>query len=237
VWFPSARGERVQYWATWQVTFWLAPENASNPDLEDLYANGKSFPLIGQLDKMPLAVQQATYRVAMDRLIAGSGTTWTAERLRAFLGVLRGGRNDDVRGTVIKAARTQFETVQDRIYSNAFVRDNGVEEFLTRFNQGRRIEPILVSPMAPVRSAPYFRTLLPWAILAAIVVLIGGLALVRARVLAVVGLLTLLVTASVFGFFLMDNVRFIIVPLLFVLATATGVADEGWLHLRARAKR
>jgi hypothetical protein len=237
VWVPSARSERVQYWATWQVTFRLAPENTSNPELEDLYANGNPNPLIGELDKRPLAEQRVAYSNAMDRLITQSGSTWTAERFRAFLGVLRGGRIDDIRSAVTKGSRTQYETVQALIYSNGYARRKGVEMFLDQFNGGRRIEPILISPIAPVRGAPYFRTLLPWMILAAIVVLAGGLALGRTRVLAIVGSLTLLVTASVFGFFLMDNVRFIIVQLLFVLAAATGVADEGWRHLRVRGNR
>jgi hypothetical protein len=54
----------------------------------------------------------------------------------------------------------------------------------------------------------------------------------QARLLALVGIVTVLVTAMVFGYFLMDNGRFILVPLLFVLAVATGVTDLTWRQLQ-----
>lgn len=231
--FPSVRGERSQFWAVWQITFTLTPENRAIPALTDLYADGDPYRVMSGIDALPdYDDQQAAYEEAIERLIDGSGTSLPTERLEAFAGVLRGGRIDDIHGIVDHASRTSFTTVEDSIYRMSMANLNGIDDVTARYNDGRPIRPVLISPLAPVRTFPYFTSILQWLVPVSALILLAGIAIRETRLLSVVGLLTLLATASVFGYFLMDNVRFVLTPLLFVVAIATGVADAGWRHFR-----
>lgn len=227
--FPSVRGERSQFWAAWQVIFVVKPENRSQVELADLYADGNPYNIMGEIDSLPsYAQQQVQYDEVMDRLLVAADTSWWNERTAAFLGVLQGGRIDDVRSIVYSASRSNFWNVEASMYRAAPIRTEGVKYFVDRFNDGRRIEPLLVSALAPVRTFPYFVAIYSWLLLVALAVLIGGMLFAQARLVALVGIATALVTAVVFGYFLMDNVRFVLVPLLFVLGASTGAADSMW---------
>lgn len=227
--FPSVRGERSQFWAAWQAVFVVQPENRSNVELADLYADGNPYNIMGEIDSLPsYAQQRIQYDEAMDRLLVAAGTSWWSERTAAFLGVLQGGRIDDVRSIVYSASRSNFWNVEASMYRAGPIRNEGVKYFIDRFNDGRRIEPLLVSALAPMRTFPYFVSIYSWLLLVALAVLVGGMLFEQARLVALVGIATALVTALVFGYFLMDNVRFILVPLLFVLGASTGAADSMW---------
>lgn len=227
--FPSVRGERSQFWATWQVTFTLSPENQTNPALSDLYADGDPYKVMGGIDALPVyGDQQTAYTTAIERLIEDSGSSLLPERLKAAVGVLRGGRIDDVYGIVLNASTSSFDSVERSIYRASPARREGIDYVLENYNDGRSIQPVLTSPLAPARTFPYFLDIMQWLLPLAALVLAAGLAFSKIRLLAAVGLMTLLATMVVFGYFLMDNVRFILVPLLFVLTVSTAVADGIW---------
>lgn len=232
---PSVRGERSRFWATWQVTFTLSPENQSKGALEDLYGDGNPYSIMSPIDSLPdYSDQQDAYSEALEALIDGSGTTWTKERVKSAIGVLRGGRFDDLQVTAWRASRAQPDEIERWMYRSKIFRPDGVEEFVDRYNKGKAIEPLVLSPLAPLRSLPYFVSILRWELLVAMGVLILGLFNRRSRLLALLGILTLVSTAAIFGYLLMDNVRFILIPLLFVVTTATGVGDILWRTWRRR---
>ncbi|VAV92933.1 hypothetical protein MNBD_ACTINO02-2312 [hydrothermal vent metagenome] len=229
--FPTVRGERSQFWATWQVTFKLTPENRVTGGLTELFAEGNPYTIMGQIDALPTyAEQQTAYDSAINQLIDNAGTSFVKERTNAFIGVLRGGRIDDVQGIVANAAATSFWTIEDSIYRTSAARRQGIKYFVDSYNQGRRIQPILTSPLAPLRTFPYFLSVFRWLLPISGLILLIGITRAPTRLLSMVGLATLLTTATVFGYFLMDNVRFVLIPLLFVVGIATGAVDTDWRH-------
>jgi hypothetical protein len=145
--------------------------------------------------------------------------------------VLRGDRVDDMWFTVWSASERDPDTTDEAIYWGRHVQQVGVGAFTDRYNNGRRIQAIDLSSLAPVKTAPYFMSLFRWFLLGSTAVLLGGVLRKKSRLLSGVGLLTLFTTAAVFGYLLMDNVRFMILPLLFTSIAATGVGDSLWKDL------
>ncbi|MCL1594893.1 MAG: hypothetical protein M3132_11145 [Actinomycetia bacterium] len=235
---PSARGERSRFWATWQVAFTLNPENRSNVVLAQFYGDGSPYTFMGSVDSLPsYADQQHAYAEAMEGVIDGMNTTWATQRLASAIGVLEGGRIDDVRSMVQAASQAQFDSIEESMFRARPIREEGIGYFIDRYNDGKRVQPLILSPLAPLRTFPYFVSILRWMLLSAIGVLLVGLFVRLSRLLAWIGILTLLSTVAVFGYLLMDNVRFILVPLLFVLFAATGVGDILWRQYRSRRIR
>jgi len=225
---PSVRGERSAYWATWWVVF-DDPAVRSDPDLQDLYADGDPYAVIREVESgSDYTEQREDFNMAIGRLVEASGSTRNAQRMRSFLGALTGGRIDDVRGVVERIASTPPSEIDKAIHRNTWIADWGVETFLATFNDGEEIVPIVTSPIAPIRSAPYFVSLLGVALPTAVIVLIGGAVIRETRVFSVVGLMALWASLAVVAYYLMDNVRFIIVPNLFALTVATGVIAGLW---------
>ena len=146
-------------------------------------------------------------------------------------GYCGGGRVDDMRHTVWSAALAGPETIPYANYWGEQVRQMGIGTFVYQYNDGRQIGFVALPTIAAVESASYFYHPLRWLLVGSLAVLLGGVLLKRTRLLAGIGLATLLSTAAVFGYLLMDNVRFIILPLLFTAVTATGVADLLWSDL------
>lgn len=236
VFFPSVRGEKSQFWAVWHTTFELHPENATNPELLDLFDGGTPYAVMRDIERLPTyALQQARYAEAIEHMIDVSDLTWWKARKAAFFGVLSGGRFDDVEGVVFAASRSDSENVEESMY-RAYVFDvRGAKYFVDTYNNGRELEALFISKISPVRGMPYFVWLIGGMLLSAMAVLAVGVLAKPSRLLSLVGLMTLGVSGVVFGYFLMDNVRFVLVPSLFVLGIATGVGDMIWRRSRSSA--
>jgi hypothetical protein len=222
---PSVRGERSQFWSTWQVTFGLTTENRGNLEIEDLFANGNPYEVMGRIDAIATySEQKEVYGEEMTRLIDSSGTTWLAERTKSFLGAIQGGRIDDVRSIVVAASVSNFENIEKAMYRAVPIKNEGPQYFFERYNEGRRVFPVIVSPLAPFRSLPYFIGVFKWAMVLSILIQIYGLKDKRSRVVSLIGLITSLSAATLFGYFLMDNVRFVLPTMLctIVFAVAAG---------------
>ena len=87
---PSARGERSRFWATWQVTFTLSPENRADAALAEVFGNGNPNNVMETIDSHPsYSEQQEAYSNAMNDLIRITETSWGKERTLAVAGVLR----------------------------------------------------------------------------------------------------------------------------------------------------
>lgn len=231
--FPAVRSERSQFWAVWTITFQDDPENQENASLSELFAGGSPYNVIREIDALPdYSDQQEAYRAAIKTLIDESGSTMMRERLASVLGVARGGRIDDVLGIVSDASLSNIDTVERMIYRNAVAAREGPRYVDDVYNEGRRIRPVITSPLAPWRGFPYFLPLYQLLLAASIIVVAGGLVVPSTRVLAVVGSGTFMVISVVFGYYMLDNVRFLLVPLVLVITIAAATADWGYRNSR-----
>lgn len=231
---PSVRGERSAYWATWQTVF-REPSARLDSRVIDLYADGDPYAFIREVESLPdYEEQKAAFTGAIDRMVEASGRSIAAQRFAAVRGVIQGGRTDDLQGIVMSIAEADPSDIDEAIYWNALAREIGPEAFVDRFNRGRDIEPVVVSPIAPDQVAPYFGTVLALGLPLAAIALATGIAVGRTRTLAASGLTTLIATVLVFSYLLMDNVRFLLVQEAFVVVAATGTVHGLWQEWRQR---
>lgn len=223
VFSPSARGERSQFWAVWTDVF-RDPENAANPTLADLYSQGDPYVFMAAIDfgTSTYPAQRRAYADAIDSLLEESGSSVAQHRLASTIGVLWGGRIDDLAALVRAMASVSPDEIDALIAPNRFARDNGVGAMFDEYNDGQVVEPVVVSPLAPTRAGAYFVPVVRIALLGALTVLIGGLFVPAARTVAVTGLATAALDAAVIGYAMLANVRFILVPNVFVITVAIG---------------
>ncbi len=229
VFLPAVLGERAQFWMSWQETFVLNPDLGENEQLADLYANGNPYTVMREIDSLPTYPdQRERYSEEITRMFEERQTSWTAERLYSMLGVYRGGRIDDVHDIVADAAASSMSTVEALIYRNSIARRESIQYVDENFNNGRHIQPVITSPLAPLRTFPYFSTISRWLLPVAALLMLAGVFVKSTRRLSIVGTATLGSFAVLLGLFLQDSVRVVLIPLLFGLTIATGVADSGW---------
>jgi hypothetical protein len=162
------------------------------------------------------------------RSLSAKRSAQVPDMIDAFGGILLRGRVGDMRFTVWSASERDPNTIDEVVYWERNVQEMGINAFTDRYNNGREIRTIILSPLAPVRTALYFMSSFRLFLLGSFVVLLGSALRKKTRLLCGVGRLTLFATAMVFGHLLMDNVRCMILPLLFTAMTATGVADLLW---------
>jgi hypothetical protein len=227
--FPSVRGERSQYWALWNVVFSIRGTDPSPPDLQRLYGEGSPYTVMGENDALPTYHEQvAAYERDIEQLAQRSNTSIRDEQFASIRGALTGGRIDDLVGMVTNASTTTAVTVESSIYRNRLAQTESPDVIDDRFNDGRDILPVITSSLIPVRGGPYFVGPLRTLVVLSALVCVAGLLRRRTRALAVVGLGTWLGTGLLMGVLLLDNVRFILVPLLFSVVMGTAVAHGLW---------
>ena len=228
VFFPTVRGERSAYWATWSLVFTLNPENADDPDLHPFYDDGTPYTYMGEVDGSGLSYrdQRAAYDQAIDDLLRAAGLSPNLSRLESFMWALRGGRLDDVRGVAERIAGSNRHNVDQVINSNQFARSEGVEAFSDRFNEGSLPEAVLTSAAGLRFPLPNGQSAVSYLLPIALLVMALGTARSETRLNALVGLSVVIAYAAAMGAVRADNYRFLITTTAFGLVIATGVGHQ-----------
>jgi hypothetical protein len=223
--FPTVRGERSAYWATWSLVFVVDPENRDDPALADFFDEGDPYRFIGEVDGsgLPYAEQQALYRAAIADLLAAAGISPRGSQVESFLWALRGGRLDDMEGITNRIASSSRHDVDLVIHSNRFSREQGIEAFSERYNDGQQPEAMLTSEAALRLPLPDGQTSLSLLLPLGLVVLVLGVTRPAIRIEALIGLLVVVAYAAAIGIIRADNYRFLITTSAFGLVMATGV--------------
>lgn len=238
VFFPTVRGERSAYWATWSLVFTVDAENRDDPELAGFFDDGNPYRFIGQVDASgPYTDQRAVYRSAIDDLLMAADISPLGSQLESFLWSLRGGRLDDLSGITRLITASSDEDVESIIHSNRFTDDLGVRAFSERFNGGQEPEAMLTSTSAVRVPLPDGQSSLSLLLPAGLLVLLFGVTQRQTRIEASIGLLVVVVYAAAIGIIRADNYRFLITTSAFGLVMATGVGYRLFHVLRARRRR
>ena len=234
--FPTVRGERSAYWATWSLVFTIDAENRDDPGLAAFFDDGNPYEFMGEVDNggLPYTAQRAVYREAIDDLLAAADISPAWSRVQSFLWSLRGGRLDDVAGITDGIAASNRHNVDHVIHSNRFSREHGVEAFSERYNNGREPEAMLTSEAAPRLPLPDGQESLSLLLPVGILVLLIGAIRRGTRIEAWIGLLVVVGYAAAIGSIRADNYRFLITTSAFGLVMATGVGYRLVHMLRMR---
>lgn len=236
VFFPTVRGERSAYWATWALVFTAYPENRDDPELAGFFDDGNPYDFIWQVEHSgaPYAEQQAIFRASIDDLLAGADMSPVGSQVQSFLWSLSGGRLDDMAGVARQVAASTRHNVDSVIHSNGFSRREGIEAFSERYNDGQVPEAMLTSEAAPRLPLPDGQQSLSILLPVGLLVLLIGAARKATRVEAVVGLLVVVIYAAAMGIIRADNFRFLITTSAFGLVMATGIGYRLIQLMRAR---
>lgn len=236
VFFPTVRGERSAYWATWSLVFTVDAENRDDPALASFFDDGNPYEFMGKVDNsgIPYTEQRAVYRAAIDDLLAAADISPGWSQVQSFLWSLRGGRLDDLAGITDRIAASSRHNVDGIIHSNRFSREHGVEAFSERFNNGQEPEAMLTSAAAPRLPLPDGQQTLSLLLPVGLLVLLVAAIQRGTRIESSVGLLVVLGYAAAIGIIRADNYRFLITTSAFGLVMATGVGYRLLHMLRVR---
>lgn len=236
VFFPTVRGERSAYWATWSLVFTVDAENRDDPGLAAFFDDGNPYEFIGKVDNSgaPYTEQRAVYRAAIDDLLAAADISPRWSQVQSFLWSLRGGRLDDLAGITDRIAASSRHNVDRIIHSNRFSREHGVEAFSERFNNGQEPEAMLTSEAALRLPLPDGQESLSVLLSVGLLVLLIGITRRGTRIEAWIGLLVVVVYAAAIGVIRADNYRFLITTSVFGLVIATAVGYRLLHMLRFR---
>jgi hypothetical protein len=228
VFFPTVRGERSAYWATWSIVFTAYPENAEDPELADFYDEGNPYQFIQEVEDSAIsyAEQRQIFDDASADLLAAAGLSARRSQLESFLWALRGGRLDDIGWRIDQFAAATRHNIDEAMHANRVSRREGIPAFSESYNQGTIPEAVITSEGALRLPLPDGRK--PVAILLpiALVVMAVGIFRPNARVAATVGLLSVVMYAAAMGMVRADNYRFLVTTSVFGLVLATGVGVE-----------
>jgi len=218
--FPMVRTERAAYGAAWQVTFALDEENRNDPALAEYYDGGSPYPRIWEIEadhdsypEQAMALEEA--RVMM---VTASGGAMGNERIAAFWGAVRGGRVDALRPRLEQILSTDAGSVDDAIHVNDVSRTQGWNAFNTTYNDGKKPQSVITSPLVPslphLYVSDFVRLLVPLGALALV-----GLAVWKRRIdLGLVYLIPFLAYAALAGWNLADTMRFMITPSAYLVS-------------------
>ncbi len=224
VFFPTVRGERSAYWATWSQVFADA-ENRDNPNLAGFFDDGDPYRFIAEVDNsgLPYVEQIAVYRAAIEDLLAAADISPRWSQAESFLWSLRGGRLDDLANITDAIAASTRHNVDSVIHSNGFSRREGIEAFSDRYNNGQQPEAMLTSEASLRLPLPDGQESLSLLLPIGLLVLVIGATRRATRIEAVVGLLVVVGYAAAIGIIRADNYRFLITTSAFGLVMATGI--------------
>lgn len=229
--FPSVNGERALYWAAWSQVFVVDETNSADAGLKGFYNGGSPYAFITEVDRSGLEYweRQEIYRDAVEELLANADMSPAGSQWEAFIWSLRGGRLDDINGTIKAITTSDRQNVDDVIHSNSFEREEGVAVFAERYNRSQEPGAVLTSQLGQRLPLPSGRGYLKFALPVALVVLLLGLTWRRTRYLSLAGLVVVIVYAAAIGSVRADNYRFLVTTSAFGITCGTAVlASVDW---------
>jgi hypothetical protein len=236
---PSTNGARTEYWAAWKLVFEHHPENAIDPSLSQFYDQGDPYAFIHGVDAMDLPYQEeaSIYEEAMSDLLAGAGIGEWSSRFESFAWALRGGRIDDIEGTIEAILNSDRMKVDQAIHMNSYSRENGAQALADRFNRGALPEAVITAPLGLRMPLPAARVLAAILLPVSLAAHIWGLAHRYTRLLGLAGLSAVIAYAGLIGYIRADNFRFMTTIIVFAVTIATGVIALRAADRSARSQR
>jgi hypothetical protein len=218
---PSTRTSRTEYWAAWHAVFSLAPENATKAELTGFYDEGSPYGYIGMVDKLSsVDSQNRAFERRIHDLLRAANLKRADMQAKAFVGALRGGRIDDVAGVLRVTVEARRHTLVAAAHQNGFSAAQGEWQFADRFNSGDDVGAIVTQDVLAGPALPDYKRTLSWIAPLSLVAL-GLVALLRrGRALAFAGIAPPLVLGAAAALTLADNVRFLLVVILWCIAIA-----------------
>lgn len=225
--FPTVRGERVQFWTLWQVV--VEPNPGTIQDrLPAIFADGNPYTFMAQVDSLDYEEAKEVYSEARQAILEAAGTSMWRERASAAGAALIAGRIDDLRSSMSTTAQDVLPgELELRIHRNNFARGQGVMAFNDTFNEGRITRAGFISsgpiPQLPM---PQASDVFAWLVPISTILLLAGLTRRDARPKAIAGLAVLMAYVSLAGWFILDNFRFLLPAYMVTLVLAASVTRE-----------
>lgn len=225
--FPLSRGVRNAYWGTFQNVFTLHPENRTSPDLEEFFDGGSPWPFIREVEStyQTYPEQREVFENAINAMLEAAGLDKREEQAKAVWASMRGGRIDDVAGFILEMRSATATDVYDLIHSNGVADERGRSAYLRGYNGGQAIEPVLTAPLFPTFSGLLARPLLQWiGPLMICVMLVAALLNARIRIFLFATVISAMATFGFLGALLVDNYRYVVTTLVFLIPISTFAA-------------
>jgi hypothetical protein len=222
--FPLSRGVRNAYWGAFQNVFSLHPENRTNPNLEEFFDAGSPWPFIREVEStyQTYPEQREVFENAINGMLEAAGLDKRPEQARAAWASMRGGRIDDVAEFILEMRSATAANVYDLIHSNGIADERGRSGYLTEYNGGQAIEPVLTAPLFPTFSGLLARPLLQWIGPLMIITMLVAAALdARNRIFLFATVIAGMATFGVLGALLVDNYRYVVTTLVFLMPIST----------------
>ncbi len=223
---PVYAKERFYFWGAWQQVFGEHPENQSRPELANYYGDGSPYTFLHGVEKAAGGYEefQTTLPIlsqGRSELLEISKVSIPYEVARTFgFGVLGGGKQELqwTRRKILDTNSRDTNTIQ--FWSgNGFVKANGFEEFLVKYNRG--VEPLIIPglmrrPMPVGNTYRYFQAIVSFVTILAILVLLA-LRKIKLVSLASLALVSYLVLVATTAFAFVDIWRYLVPSWAFLM--------------------
>jgi len=228
--FPVSGGARPEFWGAWQLVFVDHPETQALPEMQRYYGNGNSYAYVTRVRARfsTYPEQREAFGKAIDAMLQAAGLSKGSEQVRSFLFAMLGGRHDDVGSRVNRILNANTRNLDAVIQSNSkFDSPGGQIAFADTYNRGQMIEPVMLGALVPRPFPVPIRYVLALFGPFSLATIVGALVFrVRSPGLAVASLAGALVSFGLVGYLLLDNLRFVIVTMVFQGTAATGVLAD-----------
>lgn len=156
---PVSERSRADWWGAWHVVFSLEPANRHIPELQEFFDGGNLFVFLHNLERTEpnLDVRTAEIEARIGSLFQTAGLSSGILHIESFFGGLSGGRHHDISGLVNRVLgedlRAPDSPSEEWFLRNSLGQSLGLDEFLTRINDGRRPGVLTLGPLNGIASS------------------------------------------------------------------------------------
>jgi hypothetical protein len=216
------------FYYAWFLTFLVHTENAANPELAEVYHQGRFRDFLDRVEaEYPsLEGRRAYLRDMTAVMLQESGQSDWGSRLISIGWGLIGGRVDDIGRAIDQVIVAQAQDLEQASYFNEFYREHGADALESRYNDGRPAGAIATHRFGMALPTPSSHWVLRVVMPLAIAMMVWGLSKPETRYLGVMGLIVVVAQATGYGVMRADNLRFLLPGLAFGIAVASAVASD-----------
>ena len=233
VFTPVGEQARAEWYGAWQAVFGVDQSNREDPKLQRFYAGGNLYTFLHGIEREVPEYKERAELIdeRINDMFLQANTTKTREHFASFWGALKGGRTDDLIGTVNWTLEAKPHTPEIRYSGNYLARSNGSQELLNRLNDGRTPEILTVGVLFdwlqlgidnfsphPVKTTVNLGSLL--------IIFIGLLFPGRHRILSLGALTTIFFMAGLLSTAYIDNGRYLVVATIINISVASFAIQE-----------
>ena len=226
---------RAEWYGAWQAVFRVDRDNATDPSLAEWHADGNLYTFIHGIEasEPDYRTRAPIIRERVTQMFDAAGTSARSEQISAFIGMVRGGRTDDLERAINRIKSDKSGAQKSRLDQNKIGDSEGIASLIRQVNEGDRPAIVSAEPVldATQRIAGDYRSWRPWLGVSAIVCLGAGLFVPGRHRIVAIAVLTML--AGVWGVLAsayIDNARYLVGPMIVSLVT-------GMLCIEALAMR